>query len=118
MIERGEARAKRGSRRIPITDLGVEGEYRYDARHEESHVLMGANLALVRVDPETGGVELLRYGISYDVGKAMNPLTLEGQVEGAAVQGSPAPCTRSSATPTASRSRRASWTTRCRRRPR
>lgn len=89
VIEGGEARAKRGRRRIPITDLGVQGEYRYEPgeSHDESHILMGANLALVRVDPGTGGVELLRYGISYDVGKAMNPLTLEGQVRGAAVQG-------------------------------
>jgi carbon-monoxide dehydrogenase large subunit len=89
VIEKGEARAKRGRKRIPVTDLGVEGEYRYEpgADPEHSHILMGANLALVRVDPETGGVELLRYGISYDVGKAMNPLTLVGQVRGAAVQG-------------------------------
>jgi CO/xanthine dehydrogenase Mo-binding subunit len=48
---------------------------------------MGTNIALVRVDRETGGVEPLRYGISYDVGKTINPLTLEGQVRGAAVQG-------------------------------
>ena len=86
VIEKGEARAKRGKRRIPLADLGVEGEYRYEPG-KGSHVLMGANLGLVRVDPGTGGVELLRYGISYDVGKAINPLTLEGQVRGAAVQG-------------------------------
>lgn len=89
VIEKGEARAKRGKKRIPVTDLGVTGEYRYEPgeSHDDSHILMGANLALVRVDPDTGGVEMLRYGISYDVGKAMNPLTLEGQVRGAAVQG-------------------------------
>ena len=86
VIEDGEARAKRGQRRIPLAELGVEGEYRYEPG-KGSHVLMGANLALVRVDRGTGGVELLRYGISYDVGKAINPLTLLGQVRGAAVQG-------------------------------
>ena len=86
VIEGDKAWAKRGRRRIPLTDLGVEGEYRYEPG-EGSHILMGANLAMVRVDPGTGGVELLRYGISYDVGKVMNPLTLEGQVRGAAVQG-------------------------------
>jgi carbon-monoxide dehydrogenase large subunit len=86
VIEGGEARAKRGRRRIPLGELGAQGEYRYEPG-EGSHVLMGANLALVRVDPGTGGIELLRYGISYDVGKAINPLTLEGQVTGAAVQG-------------------------------
>jgi carbon-monoxide dehydrogenase large subunit len=86
VIEEGEARVKRGKRRVPISELGVEGDYRYEPG-EGSHVLMGSNIALVRVDRETGGVEPLRYGISYDVGKTINPLTLEGQVRGAAVQG-------------------------------
>ena len=89
VIEHGEARVKRGKKRLDVTKLGVQGEYRYEPgeSHDDSHILMGANLALVRVDRETGGIEILRYGISYDVGKAMNPLTLEGQVRGAAVQG-------------------------------
>jgi carbon-monoxide dehydrogenase large subunit len=91
VIEGGEARVKRGKRSIPLgmlqhRELGIEGSYRYEPG-EGSHVLMGANLALVGVDPGTGGVELLRYGISYDIGRAINPLTLEGQVRGAAVQG-------------------------------
>ena len=84
-VEEGEARVD-GHDAIPIHELGVEGEYRYEPG-PGSHVLMGSNLALVRIDPETGGVEILRYGISYDVGKVINPLTLEGQVRGAAVQG-------------------------------
>ncbi len=86
VVEAGEARVKKGRRRLAIHRLGVEGEYRYEPG-PGSHVLMGSNLALVRIDRETGGVEILRYGISYDVGKAINPLTLEGQVGGAAVQG-------------------------------
>ena len=86
VIEGGEARGKKGRRTVTLHELGVEGEYRYEPG-EGSHVLMGSNLALVRIDPDTGGVEILRYGISYDVGKAINPLTLEGQVRGAAVQG-------------------------------
>ena len=35
----------------------------------------------------SGAVELLRYAVAYEVGRAINPLTLEGQVRGAAVQG-------------------------------
>jgi carbon-monoxide dehydrogenase large subunit len=85
VVDAGETRVE-GHRAIAIHELGVEGEYRYEPG-PGSHVLMGSNLALVRIDPETGGVEILRYGISYDVGKAINPLTLEGQVRGAAVQG-------------------------------
>jgi aerobic carbon-monoxide dehydrogenase large subunit len=86
VIEGDRARVKRGRRTVELAELEVEGEFRYEPG-PGSHVLMGANLALVRVDPETGGVEILRYGIAYDVGKAINPLTLEGQVKGAAVQG-------------------------------
>ncbi|MQA74474.1 MAG: molybdopterin-dependent oxidoreductase [Solirubrobacterales bacterium] len=86
VIESGRARVRRGRRSVELGELGVEGFFRYEPG-EGSHVLMGANLALVEVDPETGAVEILRYGISYDVGKAINPLTLEGQVRGAAAQG-------------------------------
>jgi len=86
VVEGGRARVKHGQRSVELAELGVQGEYRYEPG-EGSHVLAGGNVALVRVDVETGGIELLRYGISYDVGKAINPLTLEAQVRGAAVQG-------------------------------
>jgi aerobic carbon-monoxide dehydrogenase large subunit len=41
----------------------------------------------VTVDPKTGAVEVLDYVVVDDVGRAINPLTLHGQVVGAAVQG-------------------------------
>jgi carbon-monoxide dehydrogenase large subunit len=69
-----------------LAELGARGEYRYEPG-EASHILMGANAAVVAVDAESGEVEILRYAISYEVGKAINPLTLEGQVRGAAAQG-------------------------------
>jgi len=71
---------------VTLAELGARGEFRYEPG-EGSHVLMGANAALVRVDRDSGGIEILRYAISYEVGKAINPLTLEGQVRGAAAQG-------------------------------
>jgi carbon-monoxide dehydrogenase large subunit len=71
---------------IPLAELGVEAEYRYEP-HIASDIMMGANAAIVRVDPESGGLEILRYVISYEIGRAINPLTLEGQVRGAAAQG-------------------------------
>ncbi|MEE9257655.1 MAG: molybdopterin cofactor-binding domain-containing protein, partial [bacterium] len=43
--------------------------------------------AHVRVDPETGEVEVLRLVMAQDVGFAFNPLQLEGQIEGGGVQG-------------------------------
>ena len=45
------------------------------------------HVAEVRVDTETGAVELLRYLAVHDVGKALNPLGLEGQIEGGLTQG-------------------------------
>jgi CO/xanthine dehydrogenase Mo-binding subunit len=46
-----------------------------------------ANLAEVEVDTETGEVEVLRMVSSYDVGKAINPMLVEGQIEGGASMG-------------------------------
>jgi CO/xanthine dehydrogenase Mo-binding subunit len=46
-----------------------------------------AVLAEVEVDTETGQVEVLKLTCAYDVGKAINPLLCEGQIEGGAVMG-------------------------------
>jgi CO/xanthine dehydrogenase Mo-binding subunit len=47
----------------------------------------GTHLADVEVDLETGEVEVLRYIAAHDVGRAINPMSVEGQIAGAAVQG-------------------------------
>jgi aerobic carbon-monoxide dehydrogenase large subunit len=47
----------------------------------------GTAAAHVAVDPKTGSVQVLDYVVVDDVGRAINPLTLHGQVVGAAVQG-------------------------------
>ena len=41
----------------------------------------------VEVDPETGKVEVLRFTALQDVGKAIHPSYVEGQIQGGAVQG-------------------------------
>jgi len=45
-----------------------------------------ASVAEVAVDPETGQVYLTRLTTAQDVGKAINPLSVEGQIQGAATQ--------------------------------
>jgi aerobic carbon-monoxide dehydrogenase large subunit len=87
-VEAGVARAKEGRRKleVPLGELGLEAFYRYEPEGG-SHVLMGGNVGVVGVDRESGEVRLLSYAIAYEVGKAVNPQTLEGQVQGAAVQG-------------------------------
>jgi xanthine dehydrogenase molybdenum-binding subunit len=46
-----------------------------------------AQVAEVSVDPETGEVKLLRFTTAHDVGKVLNPMDHQGQIEGAVVQG-------------------------------
>lgn len=46
-----------------------------------------AHLSHVRVDLETGRVEALRHVIAQDVGRALNPALVEGQMHGGSVQG-------------------------------
>ncbi len=47
----------------------------------------GCHIAEVEVDPETGRVVVLRYSVTDDVGKAVNPLIVRGQVHGGVAQG-------------------------------
>jgi carbon-monoxide dehydrogenase large subunit/6-hydroxypseudooxynicotine dehydrogenase subunit gamma len=47
----------------------------------------GVHIAVVRVDRETGGVAVERYLIAYDIGKAVNPMLVEGQIAGGFAQG-------------------------------
>ena len=46
-----------------------------------------AHVVDVEVDPDTGKVQILRYTCFQDVGKAINPAQVEGQIQGGAVQG-------------------------------
>ena len=47
----------------------------------------GLHIVDVEVDPETGKVKILRYTAVQDVGKAVHPSFVEGQIQGGAVQG-------------------------------
>jgi aldehyde oxidoreductase len=47
----------------------------------------GAHLAEIEVDLELGTVKVLRLTAAHDVGRAINPTLVEGQIEGGAAQG-------------------------------
>jgi aerobic carbon-monoxide dehydrogenase large subunit len=47
----------------------------------------GLHAAIVRVDGETGATNVLRYLVAYDVGRAVNPMLVEGQIVGGTAQG-------------------------------
>jgi CO/xanthine dehydrogenase Mo-binding subunit len=56
---------------------------------ESSHMVYpyGVHVALARVDRETGGVTIERYLVAYDIGRAVNPMLVEGQITGGIAQG-------------------------------
>jgi aerobic carbon-monoxide dehydrogenase large subunit len=47
----------------------------------------GTHVALVEVDPGTGRVLLRKYVVTYDVGRAINPMIVGGQIAGGLAQG-------------------------------
>ena len=47
----------------------------------------GAHLAEIEIDLDLGTVKVLRLTTAHDVGKAINPTLVEGQIEGGALQG-------------------------------
>jgi carbon-monoxide dehydrogenase large subunit len=47
----------------------------------------GVHVAVVAVDVKTGMVELLRYAISHDCGRVVNPTIADGQIVGGVMQG-------------------------------
>jgi carbon-monoxide dehydrogenase large subunit len=47
----------------------------------------GCHIAEVEIDPETGRTEVVRYTVTDDFGRLMNPMLAAGQVHGGVVQG-------------------------------
>src|SRR4030042_92585 len=47
----------------------------------------GAHAALVAVEPDTGVVEILDYVVTEDCGTMINPMIVDGQVQGGIAQG-------------------------------
>jgi carbon-monoxide dehydrogenase large subunit len=64
---------------------GLAAEGRYTTEH--MNYPYGVHVAVVRVDLETGGVAIERYLTAYDIGRAVNPMLVEGQIAGGFAQG-------------------------------
>ena len=82
----GNIVAVHGSASMPLTALaGLSAEDTF----ESSHMVYpyGVHVACVRVDAETGGVAIEKYAIAYDIGRAVNPRLVEGQLAGGLAQG-------------------------------
>ncbi len=58
-----------------------------DQVHHEASFPYGTHVCEVEVDPETGSVQIVNYAAVDDVGRAINPLLIHGQVHGGIAQG-------------------------------
>jgi carbon-monoxide dehydrogenase large subunit len=47
----------------------------------------GCHICEVEIDPETGGVEVVKFTACDDVGRVINPMIVEGQIQGGVAQG-------------------------------
>jgi CO/xanthine dehydrogenase Mo-binding subunit len=78
----------------PSMTLGALAESRAgrltaEAEFKSSHMVYpyGAHVVQVRLDADTGGLAIERYFVAYDVGRAVNPKMVEGQILGGVAQG-------------------------------
>ena len=86
-IRNGEIARKDGNGpSMPLTALAG---LRAEATFESANMVYpyGVHVAVVRVDAETGGTAIERYCVAYDVGRAVNPALVTGQIAGGLAQG-------------------------------
>jgi len=69
----------------PGEPAGLSARRRFEVTHMTYPY--GAHAAVVEVDPGTGQVRVLRYLVAYEVGRAVNPMLVEGQLRGGVAQG-------------------------------
>jgi carbon-monoxide dehydrogenase large subunit len=80
------AAAAYGRGRLPAgVPMGLESTAYFDPRAETYG--FGAALAVVRIDPDTGQVRVEHLWAVDDCGTVINPLLVEGQIEGGTAQG-------------------------------
>lgn len=73
------------NRRPPDMEPGLAHELDFDGTN--ATYPFGAHVAVVEVDTETGGIELLRHVAVDDAGRILNPLLVTGQQHGGIAQG-------------------------------
>jgi carbon-monoxide dehydrogenase large subunit/6-hydroxypseudooxynicotine dehydrogenase subunit gamma len=79
------ARLSNTSHSLGGREPGLSAEGWFFAEHQVYPY--GDHLAVVKVDPDTGGVKVERYVIAYDIGRAINPTLVKGQIAGGFAQG-------------------------------
>jgi carbon-monoxide dehydrogenase large subunit len=69
----------------PGTEPGLEATAYYGP--DRGSTASGVHAMIVEVDPETAMVEVKRYVVVHDCGKLINPMLVEGQVQGGVAHG-------------------------------
>ncbi len=71
------------SRSVPLPSIAVEDRFVC----ELLGFPYGVQIAAIEVDTATGAVRIHRYAVAYDIGRAINPLIVRGQISGGFAQG-------------------------------
>jgi len=74
-----------GSRLLAGRQPGLSAEGFYNTDH--TVFPYGVHLAMVKIDRETGRVAVERFMVAYDIGRAVNPMLVDGQLVGGCIQG-------------------------------
>jgi 4-hydroxybenzoyl-CoA reductase subunit alpha len=69
------------------TPKNIHGDYRGGTIGASPAYSFTAHVAEVDVDPETGVVDVRKIWVAHDCGRALNPVLVEGQMEGSAYMG-------------------------------
>jgi carbon-monoxide dehydrogenase large subunit/6-hydroxypseudooxynicotine dehydrogenase subunit gamma len=76
---------KPGSKLLGGGMPGLAAEGWFESAH--MNYPYGIHFAVVRIDRDIGAVAVERYFVAYDIGKAVNPMLVEGQIAGGVAQG-------------------------------
>jgi aerobic carbon-monoxide dehydrogenase large subunit len=77
--------AYRGQNLPPGDAPGLESRFIFEP--ENWTFPYGVHVAAVEIDPELGGVRFLGYWVVHDCGRVINPMLMDGQLQGAIAQG-------------------------------
>jgi len=74
-----------GSKLLGDAAPGLSAEGFFEQDH--MNYPYGVHFAVVKIDRDTGAAVLERFFVGYDIGKAVNPMLVEGQIAGGVAQG-------------------------------
>ena len=74
-----------GSRILGEREPGLAADGLFETRHMTYPY--GVHIAVVSLAADTGGITVERYLVGYDIGRAVNPMLVKGQIVGGVAQG-------------------------------